>query len=313
VRNRFGVEKHGTMTAFFKGYANKRGRWDAEHRLHRPEGVLWNFPIPLGNMQFGEVVEAGPTSGRRVGDLVSAWGSFQSEAVLPGNQVFPLANGRDWRDAMMLDPGEFALGAVRDGHVRPGEWVAVFGLGAIGLATVQMARAAGAERILGIDPVPARREVALRHGASEVIDPVGIDAGYRIRELTNWQGVDVAIDFSGSLPAFQAMFRAVGYGGTLVCGAFPPPFGAGLDLGGEAHMNRPRVVFSRACSDPNPEHPRWSHARITSAVRHLIELGRLSGLGIIDEPIPFESLPEVYPRIAAAPGESIKLSVRYAN
>ena len=78
VKNEFGTEKHGTMMAFYKGYANRRGSWDAEARLHRPEGVLWNYPIPLGNMQTGSIIEVGEgVSGFAIGDNVFFSGAFQ--------------------------------------------------------------------------------------------------------------------------------------------------------------------------------------------------------------------------------------------
>ncbi|RYG38022.1 hypothetical protein EON81_04895 [bacterium] len=269
VRNRYGVEKHGTMLAFFKGYANERGRWDAENRVHRPEGELWSYPIPLGNMQVGEVIE-----GPGVGRTVYFGGAFQDESVVSDYRELP--EGIDWRTAMLFDPAEFALGAVRDGHVRIGDDVAVFGLGAIGLVTVQMAALAGA-RVFALDPIASRREIALETGATEVLDPTDGDAGMKLRELTGMRGVDVAIDFSGSPRALQSALRGVGYGGTIVCGAFPPPFGAGLDFGGEAHMNRPKIVFSRACSDPNPDHPRWDWARIQETVAEYVAFGILDG------------------------------------
>ncbi|RYG48596.1 zinc-binding alcohol dehydrogenase [bacterium] len=303
VRNRYGVEKHGTMLAFFKGYANERGRWDAEARVHRPEGELWSYPIPLGNMQVGEVIE-----GPGVGRTVYFGGAFQEESVVSDYRELP--DGVDWRTAMLFDPAEFALGAVRDGHVRAGDDVAVSGLGAIGLVTVQMVKLAGA-RVFALDPVAARREVALATGAHAVLDPTDGDAGMRLRELTGMRGVDVAIDFSGAWQALQAAFRGVGYGGTIVYGAFPPPFGAGLDFGGEAHMNRPKVIFSRACSDPNPDHPRWDWARIQGTVAGFIADGRLDGTRIVDEPVPFDSLLTEYPRLADEPEAHLKLSVVY--
>src|SRR5580704_14806717 len=71
VKNRLGAEKHGTMMAFYKGCANRRGSWDSEARIHRPDGVLWNYPIPLGNMQMGEIVSLGSSvSGYSLGDTV---------------------------------------------------------------------------------------------------------------------------------------------------------------------------------------------------------------------------------------------------
>lgn len=312
LRCRYGVEKHGTMQAFVKGYANERGAWDAEHRMHTSEGVLWGYPIPLGNMQFGEVLEVGSdVADVPVGAWVAASGAFQEALTTDRSEVFPFSPGLDWRTAALQDPGEFALGAVRDGNVRVGDRVAVFGMGAIGLTTVQVARCAGASQVIAVDALPNRLEAAKACGADAVIDARSPDVGGQIRALTGLQGVDVAIDFSGARPALQAAIRGVGYLGAVVCGAFPPPFDAGLDLGGEAHMNRPKIVFSRACSDPNPDHPRWDWLRIRAAVWRLIETGALNGAPVIDAPVPFETLPDAYLRIASNPAETIKLSVVY--
>lgn len=312
VRFEYGVEKHGTMMAFYKGYGNRRGAWDYQALIHRPEGVLWEYPIPLGNMQFGQVVEAGPAvSHLQEGDRVYFSSPFQPTAVVDESVCRILKEGISWKSAMLLDPAEFALGVVRDGHVRAGDSVAVFGLGAIGLVAVQFARIAGALKTFAIDPLPNRRAAASQLGSDQVIDPTDEDVGLILRERTGGRGVDVVIDFSGSQHALQAGLRGVAYGGTIVCGAFPPPYGGGLDFGGEAHMNRPTIVFSRACSDPNPDHPRWNHPRIQDACQAFIEKGLLNGEPIITPVVKFDDLPEEYPRIATEPQNNIKLAVEY--
>ena len=75
--------------------------------------------------------------------------------------------------AVCIDPAHVAVVAVRDGNVRLGDRVAVFGLGAIGLLTVQAARASGAERVMAVDPLDTRRERALHHAsiAGRRVDP----------------------------------------------------------------------------------------------------------------------------------------------
>jgi threonine dehydrogenase-like Zn-dependent dehydrogenase len=306
------VEKHGTMQAFVKGYANERGRWDAENQMHVHEGVLWGYPIPLGNMQFGEVIEVGADVAQvRIGDSVAVSAPFQPEVSVDLSEVFPMKADTPWKSAALQDPGEFALGAIRDGHVRLGDRVVVFGMGAIGLTCVQMAKIAGASQVIAVDALSNRLTAAESCGADVVVDARSDDVGGQIRELTGKKGVDVAIDFSGARPALQAAIRGVGYLGRIVCGAFPPPFDAGLDLGGEGHMNRPSIIFSRACSDPNPEHPRWDWNRIRREVWALIVAGRLNGEPIVDDPVAFATLAEAYPKIAANPAETIKLSTAY--
>lgn len=307
---RYGAEKHGTMMAFYKGYGNDRGRWDTEWQMHRPEGVLWGYPVPLGNMQVGIVTAVGEgVDGWQVGDWGYYWGPFQPLANV--SQAFPLREPARWKDALTMDPAEFAMGAVRDGNLRVGDAVAIFGMGAIGLMTVQMARLAGARPVVALDPLPHRREAALACGADFAWDPTQGDIGMQLRELTDKRGVDVVIDFSGSRHALQAGLRGVGYLGTIVCGAFPPPFDAGLDFGGEAHMNRPKLVFSRACSDPNPDHPRWDEARIWTTLAAMIDRGELRGDPVLGPFVAFEDLLDAYPRIAADPAAGVKLTVQY--
>jgi threonine dehydrogenase-like Zn-dependent dehydrogenase len=211
-----------------------------------------------------------------------------------------------------LDPLVFALGAVRDGGVRLGDAVAVFGLGAIGLMAVQLARLAGAHPVIAIDPLPNRRAVAAKTGADLVIDPVGADVGARLREETGWRGVDVVIEYSGALEALQAALRGVAFGGNVVAGAFPGPLRAGLDLGAEAHMNRPNLIFSRACSDPNRDHPRWNEARITRECLRLVIAGKIEAEEIVTPVVKFDdAIVEEYLKIAASPGDNVKLGVCY--
>ena len=89
------------------------------------------------------------------------------------------------------------------------------------------------------------------------------------------------------------------------------PYPAGLDLGAEAHFNRPNVVFSRVNSDPSRDHPRWDEQRVYRACLRLIADGRLDGDEIVQPVVPFADLAEEYPKIADAPETLVKLGVDY--
>jgi S-(hydroxymethyl)glutathione dehydrogenase / alcohol dehydrogenase len=72
--------------------------------------------------------------------------------------------------------------------IAPGSTVAVVGCGPLGLSAVQGARIAGASTIIAIDPIRARREVALRVGATHALDPNAErdNLVQRVRELASW-------------------------------------------------------------------------------------------------------------------------------
>jgi len=200
---------------------------------------------------------------------------------------------------------------VRDGHVRIGDAVAVFGLGAIGLMAVGLAKLAGAYPVFAVDPIPLRREAALACGADAVLDPTACDAGLEIKRATAKRGADVCIEYSGSHAALQAALRGVVYGGTVVAGAWPGAYPAGLDFGAEAHMNRPRIVFSRACSEPNPDYPNWDENRIFDVAWRLLASGALVAEPVVQPIVAFDDLVTEYPKIATEPETNIKLGVHF--
>ncbi|MCC6456634.1 MAG: zinc-binding alcohol dehydrogenase [Caldilineaceae bacterium] len=313
VRSYYGAAKHGTEMSLFKGTASLRGGYDNRLRLHRAEVPGVNYPVRLGNIIVGKVTEVGSDVTRHaVGDMVFNYGSFAEEHVWP-QTVRRLPPDVPWQAAVCLDPVDFAIGALRDGNVRIGDAVAVFGMGGIGLLAIQLAKLAGAYPVIAVDPLESRRELAKTCGADLIIDPTSTDTGLVIKEATENRGADVCIEYSGSHHALQAALRGVAYLGTVVAGAWPGPYPAGLDLGAEAHMNRPKIIFSRAVSEPNPDYPNWDENRIFEVAWRYLASGALQTIPIIQPVVDFNDLLSVYPQIATHPQEYIKLGVRFPH
>lgn len=312
VRTCFAAAKHGTEMALFKGYANPRGRYDTEYQLFRSAEPGVRYPVALGNTCVGEVTEVGAeVTQYKMGDRVFRYGSFCQEHVWNAGSVRLLPDGVPWQAAVCLDPADFALGALRDGNVRIGDAVAIFGMGAIGLIALQLAKLAGAYPVIAIDPLENRRHAAALCGADLLINPATQDAGLAIKEATNKRGADVCIEYSGHHLALQAALRGVAYLGTVVAGAWPGVYPAGLDFGAEAHMNRPRIIFSRACSEPNPEYPTWDEKRLFAVCWRLLSEGKLNTEAVVQPVVNFDDLLIEYPKIATHPQENLKLGVRF--
>ena len=317
VRCRYGAIKHGTEFSMIKGMATARGPWNPELKLHTRSAVRERAAefIPVGNMVCGQVIEVGESVTEfSVGDSVFGYSALAPQAVLQCERVWKLPQSVHWKSALCLDPARFALAAVRDAQLRIGDSVAVFGLGAIGLLTVQLSKLGGMSPVIGIDPLAARRAAAEQMGADQCIDPSGPDCGdvgRELKEVCRGRGVDAVIELSGSASALQAGLRGVAFGGAVVCAAFPVPYPAGLDFGAEAHMNRPHIIFSRAASDPNRDHPRWSGERIEEHCLSLITEGKLNGAPVIDRVVPYRTLKAEYPRVMADYSVAIKLGVDF--
>jgi len=101
--------------------------------------------------------------------------------------------------AILCDAVATPFNAVLDaGGLRPGERVAIFGVGGLGTHGVMLARLGGASFVAAVDTSPAARDRAKRLGADITIDPAMQKASDAIKEATNGEGVDLAIDFVGA-------------------------------------------------------------------------------------------------------------------
>ncbi|MBU6253303.1 MAG: Zn-dependent alcohol dehydrogenase [Alphaproteobacteria bacterium] len=105
--------------------------------------------------------------------------------------------------------------------VTPGETVAVVGCGGVGLATINAAKIAGAGRIIAADPMPEKRALALKLGATDVIDPMADGAAGQIVEMTKG-GVDHAIEAVGRPASASLAVSVLRRGGTAtILGMMP--------------------------------------------------------------------------------------------
>ena len=105
--------------------------------------------------------------------------------------------------------------------LTPGETVAVIGCGGVGLATVNAAKIAGAGRIIAADPVPEKRELARKLGATDVVDPTSEGAAGEIVEMTKG-GVDHAVEAVGRPASAALAVKSLRRGGTAtILGMMP--------------------------------------------------------------------------------------------
>jgi alcohol dehydrogenase len=104
----------------------------------------------------------------------------------------------------------------------PAGSIAVFGLGGVGLAGLLAAASTRPDRLIAIDPVPAKRHLALELGATAALDPADPDCVRMVRDAAG-DGVDLALETAGSERVLADAFAATGRGGTTVTVGLPLP------------------------------------------------------------------------------------------
>jgi alcohol dehydrogenase len=112
--------------------------------------------------------------------------------------------------------------AVNTANVRPGQSVAVVGLGGVGLAALLGARAAGAEQIVAVDLLPEKLELARRLGATDTVLAGRDETAEEVRAATRG-GVHAAIETAGVVRAVELAFAITRIGGTTVTAGLSHP------------------------------------------------------------------------------------------
>ena len=114
------------------------------------------------------------------------------------------------------------VGAViNTARIRPGDSVAIIGLGGVGLNGIIGAKLGGAETIIAVDIDPSKFTRAKELGATHCFDSRNNDTIEEIRELTKG-GVDFAIDLAGVIPAMNTAYELIRYGGAVVTAGLSP-------------------------------------------------------------------------------------------
>jgi len=116
---------------------------------------------------------------------------------------------------------------------EPGQSVAVYGTGAVGLSGLIAAALRSPAQLIAVDIVPERLELARSLGATHVVDASTEDVAARLSEITGGAGVNLSFDTTGNPQVAKGALASAGVGGTvLVCGAPPPGTEIGVDIQG---------------------------------------------------------------------------------
>jgi threonine dehydrogenase-like Zn-dependent dehydrogenase len=216
--------------------------------------------------------------------------------IVDESLVYKLPKDANMLLAAMIEPASVALHGVELLGISVGKTVAFSGGGGIGQIMAQFAARMGAEKITVIEPIRAKREIALACGADYAIDPAVEDVVRRSEEITGGFLFDAVVECSGEEAAIKPAYDIVGRGGTLEFIAMYKP-------GSAFHMDmmhnffnkkENRVVFS------------YQAPHVFERTIHLYDKLNLRPLATVFEPERFEEA------IAAqAQGGSVKSVLRF--
>jgi S-(hydroxymethyl)glutathione dehydrogenase/alcohol dehydrogenase len=178
------------------------------------------------------------------------------------------------------------VGAVLNtARVKPGSSVAVYGAGGVGLSIIMGAKLAGASRIIAVDRVSAKLDIARAFGATEALLG-GPDLVAEIRALTSGRGADYVFEAIG-IPAVQEQcLDAVRPGGLVVLAGISA-MGSGTNLPGAIITRQEKTVTGTYYGSANP-------ARDFPLYAELYQRGQLDLDRLVSRTYALEQINEAY-------------------
>jgi 2-desacetyl-2-hydroxyethyl bacteriochlorophyllide A dehydrogenase len=231
----------------------------------------------------GRVVEVGNSVANvRAGDIVWAMLPHASHAIVDGKRPYVIApSDIDPQEGLFVALTSTAIHTLRRGNLELGDDVAVIGLGVLGLLIVQVAKAAGARRVIAINPSHWKLELARRLGADLTLTTQDANWQKTLLEATDGRGTDVSIDCSGTGEGVMAAIDAVRKRGrVLVAGFHTEPFA----ISGEDLFAKELAIFgvrSTGGPDYSYEYTRWNQNSNYQEAAHLLFTGRVRGCDLI--------------------------------
>lgn len=205
-----------TLGHEFSGIVSEVG--EAVGRLSVGDRVTVEPNIPCGTCLYCEEGKYNLCDDAAAIGLQTDTGGFADNAVVPAQQVHKLPDSVTLRDGALVEPLAVGLHSVRRSGMSPGDNVAVFGTGPIGLTVVRAAVDGGAGRVFVSEPQALRRDRATELGADVAVDPMESNPVEVIRDRTPG-GVDVAFEYAGVEASFNAAVRSTRKSGTVVVGS----------------------------------------------------------------------------------------------
>lgn len=284
-------------------------RWNADLRLFEVGDPALDHPITFGYRAAGIVSESRHPD-VPVGQRVFGNWRHTELTAMPGAQAIAQALAVDltWDDG--VDIGQMGPICVNAGACGEGREVGrpavVFGAGPIGLLTAQIVRAQGASPVHVVDRIPERLAIAAGLGLETLQTVEGVDVARVLKDRHGGDGIPVAWECSGVIPALADAIRVVGRRGVVVAVGFYQGGSEMLHLSDEFHHNAVSIVAGQI---GNP-HPPYDRSLLQARTLQLLRSGALVAGGLPRVTLPVEQVASAFEALRR-PAEVLQVSLSY--
>jgi threonine dehydrogenase-like Zn-dependent dehydrogenase len=257
----------------------------------------FNFPLKYGYSMVGRILE-----GENAGRLVYTMHPHQDYFRTNESSLLMLPETMEPLRATLIANTETALNAVWDGEVLPGERILIVGGGIVGCLTAAIA-----------SQVPGVEVVVVETDSEKISQLRKLHWSVRVAEklAESEQPFDLSFHASGSTQALQIAIDAVGFEGRVVELSWYGEKSTSLNLGGDFHYKRKRIISSQVGSIARVARNRFDYSRRLAVVLKVLENPMFAQF--ISQKISFVELPQYMAELYASKRNPLSVAVSYGK
>lgn len=207
-------------------------------------------------------------------------GGFAEYVIMREKQVYKVSDDLSFIEAAMTEPISCCLHGIDLCNIKAGDTVLVMGGGPIGMIMMQLAKNAGASKVIMSEPVEEKREQALKLGATKTIDPLHEDVEAVLAEYC--ENVNVVIECVGNVHTQADAVRFAGKGATIMY--------FGLAAPEESFPIRPDDIFKKELHITSSYINPYSFERAIQ----ILESGTVELESLITNVVPLDDIADVF-------------------
>ena len=269
----------------------------------------FEYPLAYGYACVGVIKETGRKVDKSWRDkMVFAFQPHTSHFVATPDSLLPIPEGFTPETACFLPNMETAVNLVQDAAPILGEQALAFGQGIVGLLTAALLMEFPLASLITCDCYPLRREASLSLGVSASLDPNASDFREQVRKNLP-SGADLSLELSGAPTALNDAIALTGFGGRVVIGSWYGQKKAELDLGGDFHRSRIKLIASQVSTISSELSARWDKTRRFKVTWDALE--RIQPQKWITHRFPMGQADKAYDMLDKQPEEAIQILFVY--
>lgn len=239
---------------------------------------LFSYPLTYGYCFVGRIIETGSkVDPKLTGQQVFAFKPHQNLQLCELDELIFLPEDTDPFDACFLANLETAANLLLDCRPLLGERLAVIGQGIVGLLTQLLLQSFPLEKLLLIDTIPQRLELAASLGGATAVHPKQL-AEYR-------HSCDAVIELSGHLQGLESAIELARYDGRIIAGSWYGESSAPFALNTHFHRMRLQIISSQVSTISPELRGRFDSKRRLSIAMN--ELKKIKPARFISQRLPF--------------------------